>query len=133
MEFLETCVLDRECPNGMECDLTHEYEMWKRLEKESDIMKDANLEQPKTIYDPSDYTKMAQDQIDKLSEINKGIQYIRNFDIDGVKALEECLNYLMESEQSHFEQWCEGHWRNPEDHIYHTAEIAKNWFEKRVK
>ena len=95
MNCLETCTLDRECPNGMECDLTHEKNMWERLDM------------PTTI------------------------EEIKKFDGEGVKALKESLEYLIDSEEGHYQQWIECSWRDPETHIYHSATKALDWLNKR--
>ena len=61
------------------------------------------------------------------------VEEIKQFDADGIKALKESLQYLLDSEHSHYEQWIECSWRDPETHIYHSATKALEWINKRVE
>jgi len=61
------------------------------------------------------------------------VSLIEKFDADGMKALKESLQYILDSEKIHYDQWIERPWCKPEEHIYHSATIALNWFTKRVE
>ena len=62
----------------------------------------------------------ADDKETKVKDINLS-------EWDMIECLKECVNYLMESEYTHYKEWCERPWCDPEKHIYHSAEILQRW------
>tara|TARA_Y100000817_G_C16345864_1_gene319318 strand:+ start:184 stop:426 length:243 start_codon:yes stop_codon:yes gene_type:complete len=55
-------------------------------------------------------------------------EILGNIPKEVLKPLIESLNYLLKSQAQHYIEWCDRPWLKPEDHIYHDAEIAFNYF-----
>ena len=46
-----------------------------------------------------------------------------------LEAVKECIKYILESEESHYEEWCERLWLNTKKHIYYQDKIVDSWLE----
>ena len=104
IDCMEVCEVDAPCPYGYDC----EHEEAGRLNNQE-------ITKGKTLMEV-----FADDKETKVKDINLS-------EWDMIECLKECVNYLMESEYTHYKEWCERPWCDPEKHIYHSAEILQRW------
>ena len=104
IDCMEVCEIDVPCPHGYDC----EHEEAGRLNNQE-------ITKGKTLMEV-----FADDKETKVKDINLS-------EWDMIECLKECVNYLMESEYTHYKEWCERPWCDPEKHIYHSAEILQRW------
>ena len=104
IDCMKVCEVDVPCPYGYDC----EHEEAGRLNNQE-------ITKGKTLMEV-----FADDEETKVKDINLS-------EWDMIECLKECVNYLMESEYTHYKEWCERPWCDPEKHIYHSAEILQRW------
>ena len=104
IDCMEVCVVDVPCPYGYDC----EHEEAGRLNNQE-------ITKGKTLMEV-----FAEEEEREVKDINLS-------EWDMIECLKECVNYLMESEYTHYKEWCERPWCDPEKHIYHSAEILQRW------
>ena len=104
IDCMEICEVDVPCPYGYDC----EHEEAGRLNNQE-------VTKGKTLMEV-----FAEEEEREVKDINLS-------EWDMIECLKECVNYLMESEYTHYKEWCERPWCKPEKHIYHTAEIVQRW------
>ena len=104
IDCMAVCEVDVPCPYGYDC----EHEEAGRLNNQE-------ITKGKTLMEV-----FADNEETKVKDINLS-------EWDMIECLKECVNYLMESEYTHYKEWCERPWCDPEKHIYHSAEILQRW------